>query len=66
MGQAMALNMQKYLAANNYPSLQYTNRTMSRGAPLQEIGAVPGEKVEDLAQSCDIIFISVSQFHTCF
>lgn len=64
MGQAMALNIQKYLVANDYPSLRYTNRTMSRGAPLEELGAVPCAKVEDLPQSCDIIFISVSQLYS--
>lgn len=60
MGQAMALNVQKYLVANNHPSLRYTNRTMSRGAPLQDIGAIPCERAEDIAQSCSIIFISMS------
>jgi 3-hydroxyisobutyrate dehydrogenase-like beta-hydroxyacid dehydrogenase len=60
MGLAMALNMQKHLNKSGYPALRYTNRTISRGAPLEELGGVPCSNVAEMIQSCDIVFISVS------
>ncbi|KAF2704452.1 NAD(P)-binding protein [Pleomassaria siparia CBS 279.74] len=49
MGLAMAQNIQKHLYENNLPALRYSNRTLSRGEPLEGLGGVP-----------DVIFISVS------
>ncbi|KAF2121007.1 NAD binding domain of 6-phosphogluconate dehydrogenase-domain-containing protein [Lophiotrema nucula] len=60
MGLAMATNIQKYLIANDMPSLCYSNRTLSRGDSLQEIGGVPCQSVGELVQMCDVILISVS------
>jgi 3-hydroxyisobutyrate dehydrogenase-like beta-hydroxyacid dehydrogenase len=60
MGLAMANNIQKHLKQNCLPSLQYWNRTLSRGVPLKELGGVPCQSVEGLVQSCDVIFVSVS------
>ncbi|OHW89734.1 oxidoreductase yfjr [Colletotrichum incanum] len=42
------------------PNLQYHNRTMSRGAPLSEIGGVARPDVKDLVNDTDIIFMSLS------
>jgi 3-hydroxyisobutyrate dehydrogenase-like beta-hydroxyacid dehydrogenase len=60
MGAAMANNIQKHLNENDMPALLYTNRTLSRGDSLKEIGGIPCESVEELVQKSDIIFISVS------
>jgi 3-hydroxyisobutyrate dehydrogenase-like beta-hydroxyacid dehydrogenase len=59
MGLAMANNIQKHLKQESLSSLRYWNRTLSRGDPLKELGGVPCQSVEDLVQSCDMIFISV-------
>ncbi|KAF1840800.1 6-phosphogluconate dehydrogenase-like protein NAD-binding protein [Cucurbitaria berberidis CBS 394.84] len=60
MGLAMAINIQKYLEEKTLPPLKYWNRTLSRGDVLREKGAVPGQSIAELVQSCDVIFISVS------
>ncbi|KAF2800921.1 hypothetical protein K505DRAFT_263006 [Melanomma pulvis-pyrius CBS 109.77] len=60
MGLAMALNIQKYLSENKFPALRYSNRTLSRGEPLEKLGGVPCQSIAELGQSCDVIFISVS------
>lgn len=59
MGLGMATNIQQYLNKTGYPSLRFWNRTISRGASLQDIGGVPCGSVAELAESCDMIFISV-------
>lgn len=59
MGLAMATNIQKHLTKHDWPPLLYTNRTISRGAPLAEIGGVPCSSIAELAQTCDVVFISV-------
>lgn len=59
MGLAMATNMQKHLSTSQLPPLQYWNRTISRGDSLKDIGGEPASSVEELVQSCDLIFISV-------
>ncbi|KPM41830.1 hypothetical protein AK830_g4730 [Neonectria ditissima] len=60
MGVGMSRNLQAHLASSGAPPLLFTNRTMSRGDALKEEGAVPVEKVEDLARKSDIIFSCVS------
>ncbi|KZM21231.1 uncharacterized protein EKO05_0001417 [Ascochyta rabiei] len=60
MGLAMALNIQKNLQANSQPSLKYWNRTLSKGDPLKKITGEPSPSVGDLASSCGVIFICVS------
>lgn len=59
MGLAMAINIQKHLQRNNLPALHYTNRTLSRGDPLKEIGGIPFQSIRELVQASDVVFISV-------
>tara|TARA_R110002003_G_scaffold23_6_gene1148 strand:- start:3102 stop:3317 length:216 start_codon:yes stop_codon:yes gene_type:complete len=61
MGLAMAINIQNHLTERNLSPLKYWNRTISRGEPLQASGGVACQSPEDLVQSCDIIFISVTR-----
>ncbi|KAF1956202.1 hypothetical protein CC80DRAFT_548501 [Byssothecium circinans] len=60
MGLAMATNIQKFLKEKNLPGLQYTNRTLSRGDTLKDLGASPCDTVADVVKNTDIIFISLS------
>ncbi|KAF1943207.1 NAD(P)-binding protein [Clathrospora elynae] len=60
MGLAMATNIQKHLEEKELSSLKYWNRTISRGDPLKKLGGVPSRSIAEVVQSCDIIFISVS------
>lgn len=59
MGLGMAKNLQKHLRSNNLPSLCFTNRTMSRGKSLEELGGEPSPTIADVVQKSDIIFSSV-------
>lgn len=59
MGLAMASNLQRHLVTKKSLSLLYTNRTMSRGAPLQALGAVAEPSFEKLVSRCGIIFTMV-------
>ncbi|KAK8062390.1 hypothetical protein PG997_014487 [Apiospora hydei] len=62
MGSAMAKNIQKHLATAgmNQPPLRVYNRTASRCAALEELGAKRCESVAKLARDSDIVFISSS------
>ncbi|KAL2003131.1 hypothetical protein VTN02DRAFT_4913 [Thermoascus thermophilus] len=60
MGLAMATNLQNHLKSRMGLNLVYSNRTLSRGAPLEAIGAVPEPSFERLVQRCSIIFTMVS------
>lgn len=60
MGLAMASNLQRHLIKLGAPSLNYHNRTMSRGQTLQRLGGVPCENVADLVSSSDVVFMSLS------
>ncbi|KAL4954892.1 6-phosphogluconate dehydrogenase family protein [Aspergillus filifer] len=60
MGLGMALNLQNHLKANNLPPLHYSNRSLSKGQPLQDAGAIPKDNFEELVQTCDIIFTMIS------
>lgn len=60
MGIGMAKNLQKHLKTIDGPALCFTNRTMSRGAPLEELGGVPYKSVAEVIQKSDIIFSSVA------
>lgn len=59
MGIGMAKNLQKYLKETGAPALCFTNRTMSQGDPLKELGGVPCQSVIEVVQKSDIIFSSV-------
>ncbi|OGE56245.1 hypothetical protein PENARI_c003G00308 [Penicillium arizonense] len=60
MGLAMASNLQRHLATKKALSLLYSNRTMSRGAPLQALGGIPETNFSKLVSNCGIIFTMVS------
>ncbi|KAH8755981.1 hypothetical protein F5883DRAFT_569725 [Diaporthe sp. PMI_573] len=60
MGLAMANNLQRHLSKLGAPSLNYHNRTMSRGQTLQGLGGVPCENVADLVSRSDVVFLSLS------
>ncbi|TVY36001.1 Glyoxylate/succinic semialdehyde reductase 2-like protein [Lachnellula occidentalis] len=60
MGLGMAKNLQKYLTSISAPALLYTNRTMSRGEPVKELGGIPVETVAEVAKKSSIIFSCVS------
>lgn len=59
MGIGMALNLQKHLASKGMPPLRYSNRTISRGEPLKEAGAIPEETFEAVVSKSNIIFTMV-------
>ena len=59
MGLAMASNLQRHLATKKALSLLYSNRTMSRGAPLQALGGIPETNFSKLVSNCGIIFTMV-------
>lgn len=61
MGLAMAQNVQQFLHREKKPGLRFWNRTASRGAPLESIGAVGCHTIAQLVQQCDLVFISVSR-----
>jgi len=63
MGLAMANNLQRHLAAKKALSLLYTNRTMSRGQPLQSIGGIAVPGFNDLVAHSKIIFTMVCRFN---
>ncbi|KAI9036339.1 NAD(P)-dependent oxidoreductase [Aspergillus affinis] len=60
MGQAMATNLQRHLAAQKAPNLTFSNRTMSRGDVLKSLGAKPKTDFKEVVAKCDIIFTMVS------
>jgi hypothetical protein len=60
MGLAMATNLQRYIhSLDQSKNIYYHNRTMSRGAPLRELGAIPRDDLSSFARSCGVIFLSV-------
>ncbi|KAF7562885.1 hypothetical protein G7046_g1245 [Stylonectria norvegica] len=60
MGIGMAKNLQGCLNSSKALPLVYTNRTLSRGDTLKEIGALPVETVTEVARKSDVIFSCVS------
>ncbi|KAK8029956.1 hypothetical protein PG993_011247 [Apiospora rasikravindrae] len=62
MGSAMAKNIQKHLTAagRDQPPLRVYNRTASRCAALEDLGASRCESIAELARDSDIVFISSS------
>ncbi|KAK7445026.1 hypothetical protein CaCOL14_001757 [Colletotrichum acutatum] len=60
MGIGMSANLQKFLSSSGAPNLIYTNRTLSRGDSLKELGAIPAETVSEVAKKSEIIFSCVS------
>ncbi|OHW91283.1 NAD binding domain of 6-phosphogluconate dehydrogenase [Colletotrichum incanum] len=59
MGLGMASNLQKHLSQTGAPSLNFYNRTKSRGASLETLGGVYNS-LDELAEKSDIIFMSLS------
>lgn len=59
MGLAMAKNLQRHLAAKKAPNLLYSNRTMSRGSPLQALGGIPEPDFKNVVSRSSIIFTMV-------
>lgn len=61
MGLGMAKNLQNFIIHNpEHRPLLYYNRTISRGEPLQQLGATPTSSAKDVVLQSDIIFISLS------
>ncbi|KAH7122983.1 NAD binding domain of 6-phosphogluconate dehydrogenase-domain-containing protein [Dactylonectria macrodidyma] len=60
MGLPMASNLQRHLTKIGARNLQFYNRTMSRGEPLQGLGGVPAASIKQMVASTDIIFMSLS------
>ncbi|KFY89578.1 hypothetical protein V500_05608 [Pseudogymnoascus sp. VKM F-4518 (FW-2643)] len=60
MGLGIAINLQKHLRQSGAPNLQYYNRTMDRGIPLQACGSTPASSITDLTNNSDVVFISLS------
>ncbi|PYH93100.1 6-phosphogluconate dehydrogenase family protein [Aspergillus ellipticus CBS 707.79] len=60
MGLQMSKNLQRHLNKTNQQCLIYTNRTLSRGASLETLGAKPVETVAQVVQASDIVFSCVS------
>lgn len=60
MGLAMAGNLQRHLVTKKALSLLYSNRTMSRGSPLQALGGIAEPSFDQLVSRCGIIFTMVS------
>jgi 3-hydroxyisobutyrate dehydrogenase-like beta-hydroxyacid dehydrogenase len=60
MGLGMAMNLQRHMSNTGGPDVKFFNRTISRGAPLQDIGGSPASSVADLVANTDIIFMSLS------
>ena len=59
VGQAMAANIQKFLAKEGYPPLIVWNRTPSRADPLKEHGVLVAKSLEEAVEKSDIIFTCV-------
>ncbi|KAH6720689.1 NAD binding domain of 6-phosphogluconate dehydrogenase-domain-containing protein [Leptodontidium sp. MPI-SDFR-AT-0119] len=60
MGLNMAKNLQKNLTATGGPALNFTNRTLSRGVALVELGGVPCATIAEVISKSDIVFSSIS------
>ncbi|KAF2813555.1 NAD binding domain of 6-phosphogluconate dehydrogenase [Mytilinidion resinicola] len=60
MGIGMAKNLQSHVRSASAPALHYFNRTISRGAPLQEIGGVACASIAEVTEKSEIVFISTS------
>ncbi|KAH7192618.1 NAD binding domain of 6-phosphogluconate dehydrogenase-domain-containing protein [Fusarium flagelliforme] len=60
MGLPMATNLQRHLSSNGSSNLTYSNRTISRGDSLKDLGAEPASSPGDLVSKCDIIFFSLA------
>lgn len=59
MGIGMAHNLQNHLAQVGAPPLMYSNRTLSKGEPLQAAGGKPQPDFKTLVEQCDVIFTMV-------
>lgn len=60
MGLAMASNLQRHIAAKKALSLVYSNRTLSRGDSLKDLGGVPEKSFEGVVEKSGIIFTMVN------
>lgn len=61
MGLAMAMNLQRHLTITYGKSLSFTNRTLSRGRPLEEIGGTAHNSIKSVMLNSDVVFLSVCQ-----
>ncbi|KAJ1932420.1 hypothetical protein FBU59_006376 [Linderina macrospora] len=59
MGLAVATNLQKHRAANGLSPISVNNRTMSKCAPVVELGAVARDTPGSVAANSDIVFLSL-------
>ena len=59
MGLGMALNLQNHFNKEGAPALMYSNRTLSKGEPLEAIGAEARPDFKALIKTCDIVFTMV-------
>ncbi|KAI6778551.1 6-phosphogluconate dehydrogenase family protein [Emericellopsis cladophorae] len=60
MGLPMAMNLQTHLRSTSGEPLSFTNRTLSRGDPLLQLGATSCSSVPDVVAQSHIIFMSLS------
>jgi 3-hydroxyisobutyrate dehydrogenase-like beta-hydroxyacid dehydrogenase len=63
MGLAMASNLQRHVAAKKALSVVYSNRTLSRGDPLKDLGGVPEKNFEAVVERSSVIFTMVKDLH---
>ncbi|OJD29867.1 6-phosphogluconate dehydrogenase family protein [Diplodia corticola] len=56
MGLGMALNLTRHLKSAGAPPLRYSNRTLEKGKPLAEAGALPEQNYEAVVNASDIVF----------
>ncbi|RAL02674.1 NAD(P)-dependent oxidoreductase [Aspergillus ibericus CBS 121593] len=60
MGLGMAMNLQRHLATQGGPPLHYSNRSLEKGQPLQEAGAVPEKDFASLVRQSDVLYTMIS------
>ncbi|ORX69133.1 NAD(P)-binding protein [Linderina pennispora] len=59
MGLAMAINLQKHRAANGLSPISINNRTISKCAQVEELGAVARDTPGSVAANSDVVFLSL-------
>ncbi|KAK7700083.1 hypothetical protein SLS57_012207 [Botryosphaeria dothidea] len=60
MGLGMALNLAKHLKSINSPALRCSNRTLEKGKPLEDAGAIPEKDFVGVVTGSNIIFTMIS------
>lgn len=66
MGLPMAVNLHRKLQSHG-ARLTFSNRTICKGATLEEAGATSKKNIVEVAQVCDDIFtmVSINPFYSC-